>query len=94
MLDLNQICQPGERVTIVTRTKIIVTTVKEVDPDQQGFCQGPTTIENSWVERDQYVAEEPEPDQCDGLLTIRTRGVRGCAVDLEVAVVRERGQDS
>ncbi len=94
MLDLNQICQPGERVTIVTRTKIIVTTVKEVDPDQQGFCQGPTTIENSWVERDQYVAQEPLPDQCDGLLTIRTRGVRGCAVDLEVAVVRERGQDS
>lgn len=94
MLDLNQICQPGERVSIVTKTKVIVVTVKEVDPDQQGFYQGPTTIANSFVVRDQYVAQEPLPDQCEGALTLRTRGVRGCAVDLKIHTVRERGQDS
>lgn len=81
MLDLNKICQPGERITIITRETIIVGTVPETYHPHGGA-------------RD-WAAKILDPLTSRQRMCLRTHDFRACAseVGIEVEVVRERGTD-
>lgn len=90
MLSLDKICQPGERVTIVTKTTIVVATAVDVGSEGE-FWKSPGVIQNSIVDGDWFICKEPK-DRTEEL-QLRTRGTSGCAVGLKVESVRDRGHD-
>jgi len=85
MLDLNKICQPGERITIVTREAVIVGIVP--------LTYHPHGSAEPWA------AQPLDPIIHRERLYLHTRSFPGCAlgvgseVGIEVQLVRLRGQD-
>jgi len=81
MFDLDKCCQPGERITIVTRTTVIVGTI-------------PETYEPH-ASAEEWAAEVRDPLTDRVRLHLHTHGFSRCAsgVGIGVEVVRSRGQD-
>jgi len=81
MLDLNEICQPGERITIVTREAVIVGIVPELYGPHEGA--------------ERWAAQPLDPIIHRERLHLRAHSFGGCAsgVGIEVQLVRLRGQD-
>ena len=81
MFDLDKYCQPGERVTIVTREALIIGVVPET--------YHPHGSAEDWA------AVFLDPFTGRSRLYLHTHSFSGCAsgVGIEVEVVRVRGQD-
>jgi len=81
MLDLNKICQPGERITIVTREAVLVGVIPET--------YHPHGDVEAWA------SQVLDPLFDKARLHLHTHSFGGCAsgVGIEVGVVRSRGQD-
>lgn len=81
MFDLDKYCQPGERITIVTKNAVIIGVI----PETYGPFKGP----EGWA------AQALGPLTNKIRLHLHALGFPGCAsgVGIEVQVVRARGQD-
>ena len=81
MFDLDKYCQPGERVTIITKGAIIVGVIPEAYEPFRGA--------------EEWAAQALGPLTDKMRLHLHALGFPGCAsgVGIEVQVVRARGQD-
>lgn len=81
MFDLDKCCQPGERITIVTKNTVIVGVI----PETYGSFRSP----------EEWAAQALGPLTDKIRLHLHALGFPGCAsgVGIEVQVVRARGQD-